>query len=155
MEAGAGRQTFYWDLQLWQLVTFNSFDLQTPSFLHERMYSPFQNTARFKIGSIFRVGFSLSKSPHLHRGYLVTICKRMFMTVRPKLSYIPLRNVSTFLTHFSLCKSYFIPEDRRLDLNGEVLWSISDMTERMFAQKPLPKLKITFYTDILLWLSYL
>ena len=28
-----------------------------------------------------RIGFALSKSPHLHRGYLVTVCKRMFMNV--------------------------------------------------------------------------
>ena len=27
--AGAGRQTFSWDLQLWQLVTLKPFDLQT------------------------------------------------------------------------------------------------------------------------------
>ena len=28
--AGAGRQTFSWDLQLWKLITLMTFDLQTP-----------------------------------------------------------------------------------------------------------------------------
>ena len=32
--AGAGWQTFSWDLQLWQLVTLQPFDLQTPNFQH-------------------------------------------------------------------------------------------------------------------------
>ena len=35
--AGAGRQTFSWDLQLWQLVTLKPFDLQTLSFLHRKI----------------------------------------------------------------------------------------------------------------------
>ena len=30
--AGAGRQTFSCDLQLWQLVTLKPFDQQTPNF---------------------------------------------------------------------------------------------------------------------------
>ena len=30
--AKAGRQTFSWDLQLWQLVTLQPFDLQTWNF---------------------------------------------------------------------------------------------------------------------------
>ena len=32
--AGAGRQTFSWDLQLWQLVTLQPFDLSIPNFQH-------------------------------------------------------------------------------------------------------------------------
>ena len=31
--------------------------------------------------SIFRVALAFSKSPHLHRAYLVTVCKWMSMTV--------------------------------------------------------------------------
>ena len=30
--AGAGWQTFSWDLQLWQIVTLQPFDLQTQNF---------------------------------------------------------------------------------------------------------------------------
>ena len=32
--AGAGRQTFLWDLQLWQLVTLRPFDLKISNFKH-------------------------------------------------------------------------------------------------------------------------
>ena len=35
--AGASRQTFSWDLQLWQLVTLQPFDLQTPKFEHKKI----------------------------------------------------------------------------------------------------------------------
>ena len=35
--AGAGRQTFSCDLQLWQLVTLKPFDQQTPNFQQLRI----------------------------------------------------------------------------------------------------------------------
>ena len=34
--AGAGRQTFSWDLQLWKLVTLQPFDLKTPYLQHRK-----------------------------------------------------------------------------------------------------------------------
>ena len=37
-------------------------------------------------GSFFRVGFVLSMTPHLHRAYLVTVCKRKSMTVHTAVS---------------------------------------------------------------------
>ena len=35
--AGAGQQTFSWDLLLWQLVTFKSFNLQTLYLQYEKI----------------------------------------------------------------------------------------------------------------------
>ena len=35
--AGAEWQTFSWDLQLWQLVTFRPFTLQTQNFKHQKI----------------------------------------------------------------------------------------------------------------------
>ena len=35
--AGAGRQTFSWDLQLWQLVNLKPFNLQTLNFQYEKI----------------------------------------------------------------------------------------------------------------------
>ena len=34
-----------------------------------------------KAGSILRVGFALSKRPHFHMAYLVTVCKQSSATV--------------------------------------------------------------------------
>ena len=40
------------------------------------MYAKIQGS-----GTLFRVGFALSKTPHLHRAYLVTVRKQKSMTV--------------------------------------------------------------------------
>ena len=79
--ARAGRQTFLWDLQLWRLVTLKPFDLQT-IFLALKDLIPFSKYNKIQGScSIYRVGFALSKTPHLHRAYLVTVRKRKSMTV--------------------------------------------------------------------------
>ena len=40
-------------------------------------------------GTIFRVSFALSKTPHLHRAYLVTVRKRKSMTVCKSFQQMP------------------------------------------------------------------
>ena len=53
-----------------------------PIFLSWKDLIPFPKYNKIQeSGSIFRVGFALSKTPHLHRAYLVTVRKRKSMTV--------------------------------------------------------------------------
>ena len=49
------------------------------------MYAKIQGS-----GTIFRVSFALSKTPHLHRAYLVTVCKQKSMTLDLYLPICPL-----------------------------------------------------------------
>ena len=109
----AARQTLSWDLQLWKLVTyFETLWSTDPIFLAWKdLIRSLKCTKIQESNSIFRVGFALSKTPHLHRAYLVTVRKRKSMTVR---TYRVNPLVRSPKVRFTLAKSYMIIL-RRLD----------------------------------------
>ena len=51
-----------------------------------KRYKPLFNkyTKNQEASNNFRIGFALSKRPHLHRAYLVTVCKQGATAVRGK-----------------------------------------------------------------------
>ena len=68
-------QNFLSNLQLWQLVTLQSFVLQRPTVSLWKGLSLIKNILSIqKVGRIFNIGFALSKWPHLHRPYVVGGC---------------------------------------------------------------------------------
>ena len=68
-------QNFFSNLQLWQLVTLQSFVLQRPTVSLWKGLSLIKNILSIqKVGRIFDIGFALSKWPHLHRPYVVGGC---------------------------------------------------------------------------------
>jgi len=69
-------QSFSLNLQLWQLITFHLFYKQRPTTIplwkDIILFKIILST--HKIGSILKIGFALSKWPHLHRTYVVGGC---------------------------------------------------------------------------------
>ena len=63
---------FFPNLQLWQLVTLQPFDLERPKVpLWKDLEPVVYMVSGWEIGSILKIGFALLKRPHLHRAYLV------------------------------------------------------------------------------------
>ena len=53
-----------------------------PKFLALKDLNPFKTVSKVqKTSSILRVGFALSKWPHLHRAYVVTVCNQIWIAV--------------------------------------------------------------------------
>ena len=70
--AGAGWQTFSWDLQLWKLVTLRPFDRKTSKFQPIKDLNRLKKYFKYQeASSILKVGFTLSKYPYFNRAYVV------------------------------------------------------------------------------------
>ena len=78
-------QNFFSNLQLWQLVTLQSFVLQRPTVSLWKGLSLIKNIVSIeKVGRIFIIDFALSKRPHLHWPYVVGGCLFNLGTVTRK-----------------------------------------------------------------------
>ena len=81
-------QNFFSNLQLWQLVTLQSFVLQRPTVSLWKGLSLIKNILSIqKVGRIFNIDFALSKRPHLHWPYVVGGCLFNLGTVPVKLEF--------------------------------------------------------------------
>ena len=70
----ATRQNFLFNLQLWQLVTWEPFDIQRPTVLLWKDLESIVNILSVQeTGCILKIDFDLSKWPHFHRAYVVTV----------------------------------------------------------------------------------
>ena len=122
-----------------QSLTASNFEALWPTDLK---FSAFKDLNFFSIvlkvqeaGSILRVGFALSKWPHFHRVYLVTVCKRSSIAVyissqKPFwLSLSIFRKANLFWTlefeAFSNFFYYIIRKAKKMDLiwSQKQLWS--------------------------------
>ena len=75
-KAGAGWQTFSWDLQLWKQVTLKPFNLQILYLQNKKDLTLFKKyTKNQEARCVFRINFACSNWPHFHRTYLVTVFK--------------------------------------------------------------------------------
>ena len=62
-------------LKVWWPVILEPFDLQTPNFSALKDLILFSTVSKDqKASSILKVGFALSKWPHLHRAYVISGC---------------------------------------------------------------------------------
>ena len=73
---------FFSNTQVWHLVTLQPFDLQQPSVtllkdldLVIKIFSAQEN------GRILKMAFALSKQPHLHRPYSITISRHFLLAL--------------------------------------------------------------------------
>ena len=65
-------------------------------FLALKDLNSFQTLLKFQeASSILKVDFALSNRPHLHKAYLVTICRVLIMTVLPTLMSKSLHTVTS------------------------------------------------------------
>ena len=65
---------FFSNLKLWQFVTLQPFDLQTPTVPLWKDLEPVVNIlSAQETRSILKIGFALSKVPYLHSAYVVTV----------------------------------------------------------------------------------
>ena len=64
------KQIFFSNLQLWQLVTLQPFHIERPKVSLLNDLDPFLNVGfTQETGNILKIGFVLSKFPHLQRPY--------------------------------------------------------------------------------------
>ena len=73
---------FFSDLQLWQLVALQPFDLQRPTVPVQKDINLIANiSSAQETSSILKKGFVLSKWPYFHQANSVTFCNQIFVAL--------------------------------------------------------------------------
>ena len=94
------RVGFFSDLQLWQLVFLQPFDLQTPTVpLWKDLNLPVDSISVQESSSTFNVFYLHSKWPHFNRAYVVRVCNNLGSTVILEV-WKSSHNLKAFLSSF-------------------------------------------------------